>query len=60
MQYKIVWSKGHSKTECIEVLERKVQEFLNDGWMLQGGVSISTEKNAYDLVSYNACQALVK
>ena len=59
LQYKIVWSKEPIKTECIKALERKVQEYLNDGWMLQGGVSIATEMHGYE-VSYNACQAIVK
>jgi len=42
-----------------EVL-RDVQEFLDNGWKLQGGVSVTCFKDEYDDIEYRYAQAVVK
>lgn len=56
MNYKVI------ETRQIGALEEKVNEFLEKGWILQGGVSISKPINGdFHAAHYLVyCQAMIK
>ena len=56
-QYKIVHAISRALCDAVKYLEKEVNELLQEGWELQGGVSVSKADNG----SYSAaCQAMVK
>ena len=55
-QYKIISKERYSVDSAVEELEREVNKHIQNGWELQGGVSIT--KSAYG--DYGVCQAMIK
>lgn len=47
--YKIVWGNA-------EVVEKEVTEFLQNGWILHGGIAINVDENG----TFRFAQAMVK
>lgn len=60
--YKIVCSSSRNLTEAIEQVENEVKNLKSQGWIEQGGVSISSAVLSYDFFdfSYDVAQAMVK
>jgi len=56
MDYRIVYVDNNVKRDALIELEEKVNRLCRDGWKLQGGISVTTNKNG----GYLACQAMVR
>jgi len=59
MQYKCLRTCASDETTCIQMLEKRVNQYLDIGWELQGGVSV-TSRTSTGYAEYMACQAMVK
>ena len=57
--YKIVCSEQRGLPEAIEQVENQVKKLKSQGWVEQGGVSISSANYRYDFY-YSVAQAMVK
>lgn len=57
MQYKIVYADDHYVFHAIDKLSDMVNKLLEEGWTLQGGVSITCNSQYSDFV---AAQAVIK
>lgn len=57
--YHIVCVGGGSVDEAISRLLESIRSWLKDGWLLQGGVSLTVVKYA-NSNAYTICQAVVK
>lgn len=57
LKYKIVWESDEYAWKACDKLEKEVQKLCNDGWKLQGGVTVvAAGRGGY----CTACQAMVK
>ena len=56
MQYQVVSAQSESLYQALRELEGNVRELLEEGWTLQGGISIGV--TYFDW--YCVCQAMVK
>ena len=59
MNYRVLTEESKDRSEAAKELERKVEELLNEGWNLYGGVSITVSPHGY-ADYYILAQAMVK
>lgn len=58
--YKIVFSRKTHSTDAIEEVEQKVNKLKAQGWIEQGGISISYDSRTSIAFSCTVAQAMVK
>lgn len=57
--YHIVCVGGENAAEAASNLSKSIPSWIKDGWLLQGGVSLTVVKYA-NSNAYTICQAVVK
>jgi len=57
-EYKVLTVSGQYAETAEKAFNKIVTQYINAGWILQGGVAINTETTENDKVTY--CQAVVR
>ena len=59
MDYKIIVASDKYESEAVKKIEQKVKKYIDSGWKLYGGISVSrSDTNAFKKVVF--AQAMIK